>query len=227
MAWYRRFGLMIITSTVVMFALMYLNTFAGEHVFFSEMRAYMAVLMGVVMAVVMHAYRWGMYPKKGLNIAILVVQDARVSKLADEIIDTQRREIAKMQLLIADVCSEREAAKTVYEDPPSAPGSVADALPNTLISQPDLAPLTPDEADQILQEPTEGKFKCSQESALILWAGRNGTAAIKLNEGLVALQGAGELRHDTVTFASPGTTVTVCSLGDGSFLKGGAAARKK
>ena len=35
---YVRFGVMIATSTVVMFALMYLNTYAWEHVRFSETR---------------------------------------------------------------------------------------------------------------------------------------------------------------------------------------------
>jgi hypothetical protein len=37
---------MIATSTVVMFGLMYLNTYAIDHVFFSETRLYMAGYMG-------------------------------------------------------------------------------------------------------------------------------------------------------------------------------------
>ena len=49
---YRRFAAMIATSTVVMFALMYLNTFALEHVFWSQTRMWMALLMGATMAVV-------------------------------------------------------------------------------------------------------------------------------------------------------------------------------
>ena len=67
---YVRFGLMILTSTVVMFILMYLNTYAWEHVFFSETRVYMAILMGASMAVIMLAYMLGMYSNKRLNIAI-------------------------------------------------------------------------------------------------------------------------------------------------------------
>src|SRR3546814_16923565 len=67
---YIRFGLMILTSTVVMFILMYLNTYAWEHVFFSETRIYMAVLMGATMAVIMLGYMLGMYANKQLNIAI-------------------------------------------------------------------------------------------------------------------------------------------------------------
>ena len=69
---YIRFGLMILTSTVVMFILMYLNTYAWEHVFFSETRTYMAIMMGATMAVIMLAYMLGMYSNKGLNIAIFV-----------------------------------------------------------------------------------------------------------------------------------------------------------
>ena len=57
---YRRFGLMILTSTVVMFVLTYLNTYAWEHVFFSETRTYMAILMGATMALVMLAYMLGL-----------------------------------------------------------------------------------------------------------------------------------------------------------------------
>jgi hypothetical protein len=67
---YVRFGLMILTSTVVMFVLMYLNTYAWEHVFFSETRTYMAIMMGATMAVIMLAYMLGMYSNKSLNIAI-------------------------------------------------------------------------------------------------------------------------------------------------------------
>src|SRR3546814_2756907 len=67
---YIRFGLMILTSTVVMFILMYLNTYAWEHVFFSETRIYMAVLMGATMAVIMLGYMLGMYANQQLNIAI-------------------------------------------------------------------------------------------------------------------------------------------------------------
>lgn len=69
---YQRFGLMILTSTVVMFILMYLNTYALEHVFFSETRIYMALLMGATMAVVMLAFMLGMYKNRNLNIVIFI-----------------------------------------------------------------------------------------------------------------------------------------------------------
>nr|WP_272981619.1 hypothetical protein [Hyphomonas sp.] len=53
---YSRFFMMIGTSTVVMFVLMYLNTYLWGHIFFSETRLYMAILMGATMAVIMLAY---------------------------------------------------------------------------------------------------------------------------------------------------------------------------
>ncbi len=67
---YWRFFAMIITSTVVMFGLMYLNTYAIDHVFFSETRSYMALYMGAVMAIIMLAFMLGMYSNRGANIAI-------------------------------------------------------------------------------------------------------------------------------------------------------------
>jgi hypothetical protein len=73
---YLRFAVMIVVSTVLMFGLMYLNTFALPHVRFSETRLYMALLMGAVMAIVMLLFMWKMYPKRSLNLAILGVSAA-------------------------------------------------------------------------------------------------------------------------------------------------------
>lgn len=67
---YIRFFAMIITSTVIMLALMYMNSFALDHVFFSETRTYMAIYMGAVMAIVMLAFMLGMYNNTKANIAI-------------------------------------------------------------------------------------------------------------------------------------------------------------
>ncbi|SFF31318.1 protein of unknown function [Sulfitobacter brevis] len=67
---YWRFFAMILTSTVVMFGLMYLNSYALDHVFFSETRSYMAIYMGAVMAIIMLAFMLGMYTNKSANIAI-------------------------------------------------------------------------------------------------------------------------------------------------------------
>jgi len=68
---YARFGAMIATSTLVMFGLMYLNTYALNHVYFSETRAYMAVLMGATMAMVMLVFMWRMYENATANAVIL------------------------------------------------------------------------------------------------------------------------------------------------------------
>lgn len=67
---YARFGAMILTSTVVMFGLMYLNTFAFDHLQWSETRIYMALLMGATMAVIMLGFMLSMYRNATANIAI-------------------------------------------------------------------------------------------------------------------------------------------------------------
>ncbi len=67
---YGRFAAMIATSTVVMFGLMYLNTYALDHVFFSQTRMWMALYMGAAMAVIMLAFMLGMYSNRKANIAI-------------------------------------------------------------------------------------------------------------------------------------------------------------
>ena len=140
---YIKFSLMILISTVVMYIMMYFNTYQWEHVYFSETRAYMALYMGAGMAVIMLAFMGNMYKKTKLNImiyglsvlmfavgiwgvrsqatvdqvdwmqamiphhsiAILTssrpdIEDPRVQKLADDIIEAQKREIAEMQALI-------------------------------------------------------------------------------------------------------------------------------
>jgi len=70
---YLRFSAMIATSTVVMFGLMYLNTYSAGHLFFSETRLYMALLMGASMAIVMLSFMWSMYSERRVNLAIYVV----------------------------------------------------------------------------------------------------------------------------------------------------------
>ena len=69
---YARFAAMIATSTVVMFGLMYLNTYQLNHVFFSETRAYMALLMGATMAVIMLSFMLSMYKSRRVNTGIFL-----------------------------------------------------------------------------------------------------------------------------------------------------------
>lgn len=63
---------MIATSTLLMYGLMYLNTFQLDHVFFSETRLYMDLIMGATMAVVMLTFMWRMYSNWKINAAIYV-----------------------------------------------------------------------------------------------------------------------------------------------------------
>ena len=70
---YVRFGVMILVSTVVMFGMMYLNVFQCDHIFYSQTRLFMALMMGAVMAMIMLLFMWKMYENKKWNLAILAV----------------------------------------------------------------------------------------------------------------------------------------------------------
>lgn len=61
---------MILTSTIVMFIMMYFNTYQLDHVYFSETRAYMALYMGAVMAIIMLAFMSNMYKKTKINLLV-------------------------------------------------------------------------------------------------------------------------------------------------------------
>ena len=67
---YVKFTIMILTSTVVMFIMMYFNTYQWDHVYFSETRAYMALYMGAVMAIIMLAFMTNMYKKTKVNLMV-------------------------------------------------------------------------------------------------------------------------------------------------------------
>ena len=67
---YVKFTLMILTSTIVMFIMMYFNTYQLDHVYFSETRAYMALYMGAVMAIIMLAFMSNMYKKTKINLLV-------------------------------------------------------------------------------------------------------------------------------------------------------------
>ena len=67
---YVKFTLMILTSTIVMFIMMYFNSYQLDHVYFSETRAYMALYMGAVMAIIMLAFMSNMYKKTKINLLV-------------------------------------------------------------------------------------------------------------------------------------------------------------
>ena len=67
---YGRFAAMIATSTMIMFGLMYLNTWAMDHVFFSQTRMWMALYMGGAMAQIMLAFMLGMYRNQRANMTV-------------------------------------------------------------------------------------------------------------------------------------------------------------
>src|SRR4051812_43349995 len=73
---YGRFAAMIAASTVIMFGLMYLNTFAIDHIWYSQTRTWMALLMGAVMAAVMLSFMWSVYKSGTANAAILIASIA-------------------------------------------------------------------------------------------------------------------------------------------------------
>lgn len=143
---YWRFAAMITTSMAAMFVLMYANTFAWDHVRWSETRFYMTLVMGAAMAGIMLSFMLGMYERTKVNIGIFVgsvlvlvgaiwlvrsqatveetsymsamiphhsiailtserstIEDVRVCELAVGIIEAQRREIAEMDWLMADI----------------------------------------------------------------------------------------------------------------------------
>lgn len=143
---YTRFGAMIATSTLVMFGLMYLNTYQWGHIFFSETRAYMALVMGACMAIIMLSFMLGMHHNRRVNIGIYAgsvivfvlalwlvrsqktvddvawmkamiphhsiailtserarISDPRVRALADQIVESQLKEIAEMEALLTEL----------------------------------------------------------------------------------------------------------------------------
>lgn len=69
---YLKFAAMIITSMVVMFGLMYLNSYEISHVRWSETRLYMTFIMGAAMAVVMLTFMRDMLQNLKINLGIYV-----------------------------------------------------------------------------------------------------------------------------------------------------------
>lgn len=68
---YRRFFLMLALSFVIMYVVMYLNTYELDHVYFSLTRFYMTVLMVTSMAVLMLGFMRHMYHDARRNALIV------------------------------------------------------------------------------------------------------------------------------------------------------------
>jgi uncharacterized protein (DUF305 family) len=72
MKMYAKFAAMIVTSTVIMWLLMYLNIYQFDHFYFSQTRLYMALIMGATMAVIMLTFMLNMYTNTRVNIGIYI-----------------------------------------------------------------------------------------------------------------------------------------------------------
>lgn len=68
---YLKFGLMMLTSFLIMYAVMYLNVDQLDHIYTAQTRTYMSILMVVPMAISMLLFMWGMYKDKRKNYLIL------------------------------------------------------------------------------------------------------------------------------------------------------------
>lgn len=228
---YWRFAAMIATSTIVMFGLMYLNTYAFEHVFFSETRIYMALLMGAVMAVIMLSFMLSMYDNKAINIAIYVgsiavfagtlwlvrsqvtvgdtsymramiphhsiaimtseraeLSDPRVKKMAEGIIAAQRKEIAEMRSLIADIEENGDATDPELGNPdePAKVGTVEEAMASAELAGIDPAGLKPEDVEGLLGGPAVCEFRRTNEGEPTLIMAQE-TGGIKMSGTLVKL----------------------------------------
>lgn len=70
---YLRFGAMILTGMVVMFAVMFVGSHEWSHVRWSESRLFMALTMGGAMGLVMLAWMLDMYRDVRANAAVVAV----------------------------------------------------------------------------------------------------------------------------------------------------------
>ena len=147
---YPKFFVMMAASFVVMYVVMYLNTYELDHVYFSMTRFYMTCLMIASMALLMLGFMLKMYQNKKKNTAIVIgslvmffgslflvrtqstigdllwmrqmiphhsiailtseradIKDPEVKKLAESIIEAQKREIEEMKLMIKRLENEK------------------------------------------------------------------------------------------------------------------------
>lgn len=231
---YWRFAAMIATSTLVMFGLMYIHTYIWDHAYFSETRAWMALLMGSVMAIIMLGYMLNMYKNRTVNIAIFIgaalafglttwlvrsqvtvsgvdfmqamiphhsiailtsersrIEDPRVRKLADEIIEAQRKEIAEMKYLIRAL--ERGGVQAARKPEPTAEEMPAgEAAQRADLATTDLESMTDDELRRMLGSGPVCRFAYAAGNAAVAAATVPGASesrgVIKLHGRLVPME---------------------------------------
>lgn len=70
---YTKFAIMMLTSFVLMYGIMFLNVFELDHVMLSTTRTYMTLLMIAPMAISMLLFMWKMYENKKMNYAIIAI----------------------------------------------------------------------------------------------------------------------------------------------------------
>ncbi len=256
---------MIATSTVVMFVLMYVHTYALDHLYWSETRTWMALMMGAAMAVIMLGFMRSMYPSRAANAAIFVgsvlvfalalwlvrsqatvgqvdymramvphhsiailtseraqITDPRVRRLADEIIEAQRREIAEMKYLIKALSGDVATASPPRQ-PSTAPAVVParDAVQQAAIEQTDLGELDEAEIDKLFGVDARCEFSYSRTSGPVVAATTADSAGhargvIKLHGRLVELQmhRAGPVPATGLSLVADGIEVVVAAYGD-------------
>ena len=66
------FAAMIATSIVTMFVLKYSNVYETGHIWFSQTRMWMALMMGMAMIVIMLGFMWGMYRTFLTKVVVMV-----------------------------------------------------------------------------------------------------------------------------------------------------------
>ncbi len=225
---YWRFAAMIATSTLVMFGLMYIHTYVWDHAYFSETRAWMALLMGAVMAIVMLGYMLNMYKSRTVNLAIFIgaavmfalttwlvrsqvtvtgtdymqamiphhsiailtseragIEDRRVRKLADEIIEAQRKEIAEMKYLIR--ATERgDVQPAAGSRQPAEQMPASEAVRRADLATTDLESITAVELQQVFGTSTVCRFSYAAEGSVVAVATPPGTTD---SRGLIKVHG--------------------------------------
>lgn len=69
---YKKFLIMLVSSFVIMYAVMFLNVAEFNHIYLSLTRVYMTLLMVAPMALLMLVVMKGMYTNKKLNSVIMI-----------------------------------------------------------------------------------------------------------------------------------------------------------